>query len=83
MQSKRVRSEEKRLKRREIEEWSGFKRLSEKLQEDIRKYGQLLCRETGGSDVDSSLDSLPKSLRRTTKSALGLTLLRNVSFVFK
>ncbi|XP_044505651.1 cyclic nucleotide-gated ion channel 1-like [Mangifera indica] len=78
MQSKRVRSEEKRLKRREIEEWSGFKRLSEKLQEDIRKYQQLLCRETRGSDVDSSLDSLPKSLRRTAKSTLALKLLMNV-----
>lgn len=79
LQSKTARSEEMRLKGREIEQWMGFGKLSEDLQGQVKKYQRYIWRETQGVDVQNLLNNLPKDLRRKIKSELCLELVKKVS----
>ncbi|KAK3219146.1 hypothetical protein Dsin_013116 [Dipteronia sinensis] len=73
-----TRSEEMKLKVREIEQWTTFKKLPENLQRRVKKYQQHVWRETKGVDVDNLLNNLPKDLRRNIKRELCLNLLKRV-----
>ncbi|KAJ0092753.1 hypothetical protein Patl1_25787 [Pistacia atlantica] len=67
-----------RLKGQEIEQWMGFRKLSNNLQQKVRKYRQYVWRETKGVDVEKLVKNLPKDLRNRVKSELGLELLLKV-----
>lgn len=83
LQSKTIRSEEMRLKVREIEQRMPFQKLSGNLQQQIKKYQQYVWRETKGVDVENLISNLPRDLRRNIKRELCLDLLKKVSsFVF-
>lgn len=68
-----------RLKGREIEQWTPFQKLSENLQQQVKKYQRYIWRETNGVDVENLLNNLPRDLRRNIKRELCLELLRKVS----
>ncbi|KAL5749273.1 hypothetical protein ACOSP7_023876 [Xanthoceras sorbifolium] len=78
LQSDTIRSEEMKLKVREIEQWMSFRKLSENLQRQVKKYQQHVWRETKGVDVENLLNNLPKELRRNIKSQLCLEILKKV-----
>ncbi|KAJ0099968.1 hypothetical protein Patl1_20331 [Pistacia atlantica] len=78
LQSKTIRSEEMRLKRREIEQWMSFGKLSENLQQQVKKHQRYIWRETNGVDVDNLLNNLPKDLRMNIKRELCSELLKKV-----
>ncbi|KAK4838353.1 hypothetical protein QYF36_013111 [Acer negundo] len=78
LQSKITRSEDMKLKVREIEQWKTFKKLSEDLQRQIQNYHQHLWRETKGVDVENLLNKFPRHLSRKIKCDLCLDLLKKV-----
>ncbi|KAK2654113.1 hypothetical protein Ddye_013969 [Dipteronia dyeriana] len=78
LQSETTRSEEMKLKVREIEQWTTFKKLPENLRRQVKKYQQHVWRETKGVDVENLLNNLPKDLRRNIKRELCLHLLKRV-----
>ncbi|KAL9409867.1 hypothetical protein AB3S75_048153 [Citrus x aurantiifolia] len=78
LQSKTIRSEEMRLKARDIEQWMPFRKLSGNLQQQIKKYQRYIWRETNGVDVENLLSNLPRDLRRNIKRELCLDLLKKV-----
>ncbi|XP_006422165.2 cyclic nucleotide-gated ion channel 1-like [Citrus sinensis] len=78
LQSKTIRSEEMRLKVREIEQRMPFQKLSGNLQQQIKKYQQYVWRETKGVDVENLISNLPRDLRRNIKRELCLDLLKKV-----
>ncbi|XP_031270751.1 putative cyclic nucleotide-gated ion channel 13 [Pistacia vera] len=67
-----------RLKTREIEEWTPFKRLSEDLQQQVKKYHRYIWRKTNGVDVENLFNNLPRDLRMNIKRELCLDLLKKV-----
>ncbi|XP_031262126.1 cyclic nucleotide-gated ion channel 1-like [Pistacia vera] len=78
LQSKTIRSVEMRLKRREIEQWMSFGKLSENLQQQVKKHQRYIWRETNGVDVDNLLNNLPNDLRMNIKRELCSELLKKV-----
>ncbi|KAK0596329.1 hypothetical protein LWI29_014696 [Acer saccharum] len=78
LQSKTTRSEDMKLKVREIEQWKTFKKLTEDLQRQIQNYHQHLWRETKGVDVENLLNKFPRHLSRKIKCDLCLDLLKKV-----
>lgn len=79
LQSRTAKAEEMRLKGKEIEQWKGFRKLSDNLQQKVRKYRQYVWRETRGVDVENLIRNLPRDLRSRVKSELSLDLLKKVS----
>lgn len=59
LQSKTMRSEEMRLKLREIEQWMPYQKLSKDLQQQVKKHQGHVWRETRGVDVENFLNTLP------------------------
>ncbi|XP_044504589.1 cyclic nucleotide-gated ion channel 1-like [Mangifera indica] len=78
LQSRNAKAEEMRLKGQEIEQWNGFRKLSDNLQHKVRKYRQYVWRETRGFDVENLIKNLPRDLRSGVKSQLGLDLIKKV-----
>ncbi|KAJ4705869.1 Cyclic nucleotide-gated ion channel 1 [Melia azedarach] len=78
LQSKTIRSEEMRLKLREIEQWMPYQKLSKDLQQEVRKHQQYIWRETKGVDVENFLNNLPKNLKRSINRELFLRFLLRV-----
>ncbi|KAK3219068.1 hypothetical protein Dsin_013038 [Dipteronia sinensis] len=78
LQSKTTKSEDMKLKVREIEQWTTFKKLPENLQRQVKIYQRHIWRETKGVDVDNLLNNLPKNLRKNIKRELCLNLLKRV-----
>lgn len=68
-----------RLKAQEIEQWTPFRKLSGKLQQQVKKYQRYVWREIKGVDVENLLNNLPKDLRRNIMRELCLDLLKKVS----
>ncbi|TXG71130.1 hypothetical protein EZV62_006065 [Acer yangbiense] len=78
LQSETTKSEEMKLKVREIEQWTTFKKLPENLRLQVKKYQQHVWRETKGVDVQNLLNNLPSDLRRNIKRELCLELIKKV-----
>ncbi|KAK4839183.1 hypothetical protein QYF36_019888 [Acer negundo] len=78
LQSETTKSEEMKLKVREIEQWTTFKKLPENLRLQVQKYQQHVWRETKGVDVQNLLNNLPSDLRRNIKRELCLKLIKKV-----
>ncbi|KAK2654118.1 hypothetical protein Ddye_013974 [Dipteronia dyeriana] len=76
LQSETTRSEDMKLKVREIERWKTFKKLTEDLQRQIQNYHQHLWRETKGVDVENLLNKFPRHLSRKIKCDLCLDRLK-------
>lgn len=70
LQSKTMRSEEMRLKLREIEQWMPYQKLSKDLQQQVKKHQGYVWRETRGVDVENFLNTLPKNLKRNINREL-------------
>ncbi|KAH9792761.1 cyclic nucleotide-gated ion channel 1 [Citrus sinensis] len=70
IQSKTMRSEEMRLKLREIEQWMPYQKLSKDLQQQVKKHQGHVWRETRGVDVENFLNTLPKNLKRNINREL-------------
>ncbi|KAK3219059.1 hypothetical protein Dsin_013029 [Dipteronia sinensis] len=79
VQVETIRSEEMKLKLRDIERWMPFKKLPVRLQEEVKRYQQHVWRETKGVDVENLLNNLPKDLRRDIMRHLCLHMLKKVS----
>ncbi|KAK2654109.1 hypothetical protein Ddye_013965 [Dipteronia dyeriana] len=78
LQSETAKSEEMKLKVREIEQWTTFKKLSDNLRLQVQKYQQHVWRETKGVDVQNLLNNLPSDLRRNIKRELCLKIIKKV-----
>ncbi|KAK0594918.1 hypothetical protein LWI29_001801 [Acer saccharum] len=78
LQSETARSEDMKLKLREIEKWTNFKKLTKDLQQQVKKYQRHVWRETKGVDVENLLNNLPKDLRMKIKCEFCLDLLKRV-----
>ncbi|KAK4839698.1 hypothetical protein QYF36_024099 [Acer negundo] len=78
LQRETTRSEEIKLKMKEIEQCTTFKKLSENLHRQVHKYHRHLLRENKGVDVENLLNKLPRHLRRKIKSELCLDMLKKV-----
>ncbi|KAK3219183.1 hypothetical protein Dsin_013153 [Dipteronia sinensis] len=78
LQRETTRSEEIKLKMKEIEQCTTFKKLSENLHRQVHKYHQHLLGENKGVDVENLLNKLPRHLRRRIKSELCLDMLKKV-----
>lgn len=79
LQSKTMRSEEMRLKLREIEQWMPYQKLSKDLQQQVKKHQGYVWRETRGVDVENFLNTLPKNLKRNINRELFSHVLLKVS----
>ncbi|GAY69121.1 hypothetical protein CUMW_269560 [Citrus unshiu] len=78
LQSKTMRSEEMRLKLREIEQWMPYQKLSKDLQQQVKKHQGYVWRETRGVDVENFLNTLPKNLKRNINRELFSHVLQRV-----
>ncbi|KAJ0111497.1 hypothetical protein Patl1_00593 [Pistacia atlantica] len=78
LQSKTVRVEEMRVRRRDAEQWMSHRMLPENLKDRIRKYEQYKWQETRGVEEDTLIRNLPKDLRRDIKHHLCWDLLKKV-----
>ncbi|XP_044502538.1 putative cyclic nucleotide-gated ion channel 13 isoform X2 [Mangifera indica] len=78
LQSKTVRVEEMRIRRRDTEQWMSHRLLPENLKDRIRKYEQYKWQETRGVEEDALIRNLPKDLRRDIKHHLCWDLLKKV-----
>ncbi|KAK9225811.1 hypothetical protein WN943_010856 [Citrus x changshan-huyou] len=78
IQSKTMRSEEMRLKLREIEQWMPYQKLSKDLQQQVKKHQGYVWRETRGVDVENFLNTLPKNLKRNINRELFSHVLQRV-----
>lgn len=82
LQSTTVKTEEWRVKRRDIEEWMRHRQLPQDLQERVRRFVQYKWIATRGVDEESILRDLPLDLRRQIQRHLCLALVRRVSVIF-
>ncbi|KAJ0111501.1 hypothetical protein Patl1_00597 [Pistacia atlantica] len=78
LQSKTVRVEEMRVRRRDAEQWMSHRMLPENLKDRIRRYEQFKWQETRGVEEDTLIRNLPKDLRRDIKRHLCWDLLKKV-----
>ncbi|KAL6979340.1 Protein CNGC15c [Sarracenia purpurea var. burkii] len=78
LQSITARLEERRLKKRDKEEWMHHRQLPKELREDVRRYDRYKWVATQGVDQEALLNELPKYLRRQIKRQLCLNLVRRV-----
>lgn len=79
LQSTTVKTEQWRVKRRDIEEWMRHRQLPPELQERVRRFVQYKWIATRGVDEESILQDLPLDLRRQIQRHLCLALVRRVS----
>lgn len=77
-----MKTEEWRVKRRDIEEWMRHRQLPQDLQERVRRFVQYKWIATRGVDEESILRDLPLDLRRQIQRHLCLALVRRVSVIF-
>ncbi|ESR35395.1 hypothetical protein CICLE_v10006626mg, partial [Citrus x clementina] len=78
LQSVTIKSENVRLKEREIEQWMSSRQLSEKFQMEFKKYQPYKWQEIPRIDVASNLLNLPKDLKRNIKRELCLEQIKQV-----
>ncbi|KAJ0054522.1 hypothetical protein Pint_00580 [Pistacia integerrima] len=78
LQSKTVRVEEMRVRRRDAEQWMSHRMLPENLKDRIRRYEQYKWQETRGVEEDTLVRNLPKDLRRDIKHHLCWDLLKKM-----
>lgn len=79
MNSETIKSEEARLKEREIKQRMSSWKLSEKLQSEVKKY-QPQWQKMKDVDIENVFTNLPKDINKTIKQELCLKLIKRVSF---
>lgn len=78
LQSKTIKSEELRLRTREIEQWKPFKKLSNNLRKEIKQYQRYKWQESRGVEVENLLKNFPREMIMNIKRELCLELLKKV-----
>ncbi|KAF7131500.1 hypothetical protein RHSIM_Rhsim09G0204700 [Rhododendron simsii] len=73
------RLEERRVKRRDVEQWMSHRLLPTSLRDRIRRHECYKWQETRGFDEENLMVNLPKDLRRDIQRYLCLPLLMRVS----
>ncbi|KAI8540465.1 hypothetical protein RHMOL_Rhmol09G0265800 [Rhododendron molle] len=72
------RLEERRVKRRDVEQWMSYRLLPTGLRDRIRRHEYYKWQETRGVDEENLMVNLPKDLRRDIQHHLCLALLKRV-----
>ncbi|XP_044471305.1 cyclic nucleotide-gated ion channel 1-like [Mangifera indica] len=80
LQSETIRSGEVRLQGRKTEQWMSFWKLSEKLQQEVKKFQPYLNNDPEAKIVhaENLLKKLPRDLQKNIKCELCLELLKTV-----
>lgn len=79
LKPKAIKSKEMIVRMQEMNERMPIEKLSQSVQQQLKIYQRYIWRKPNTIDVESTLSSLPKELRRNIKHELCLELLKSVS----